>query len=221
MGFNKHHKEITAHRLKLQGNYEPKLRELVRTRTAQLEFSDQERSKALKSLDSFVWKLTAAGVHLERLWENLESYNLDQLMNNIINDIPEPRRYEDEEIAFLTVEFEAFLFQARAIIIAAQIHTLDACRVEFGGMLTSEKYEKKVKNAPFEVRDRLIIAHDYFAQNVTGDGKWGALLIRLRDRIAHFDRIRPSEITLDDGSEEIRVAGSSLEWLAQKFEDGT
>jgi hypothetical protein len=142
-------------------------------------------------------------------------------MNNIINEIPEPRRYEDEEIAFLTIELEAFLFQARALIVAAQIHTLDACRVEFGGMLTSEKYEKTVTNAPLEVRDRLTIAHDYFAQNVTGDGKWGALLISLRDRIAHFDRIRPSEITLDDGSEEIRVAGSSLEWLAQEFENGT
>jgi hypothetical protein len=172
-------------------------------------------------MDTIMWKLTAAGVHLERLWENRESFNLQQLMNNIINEIPEPRRYKDKEITFLTMEFEAFLFQSRALIIAAQIHTLDACRVEFGGMLTSEKYEKAVKSAPTKVRDRLSRAHDYLAQNVTGEGKWGALLISLRDRIAHFDRIRPSERTLEDGSEELTVAGSSIDWLAQEFETGT
>ena len=73
MRSNKRLKEIATRRLKLQSNYEPKLRELVNTRSTQLDFSDQERRRALKSIDSFVWKLTSAGVHLERLWENSET----------------------------------------------------------------------------------------------------------------------------------------------------
>jgi hypothetical protein len=221
MRSNEQLKEMTGHRLNLQRNYEPKLRGLVETRSTQLGFDDCEHKAALRSIDALVWKLTAAGIHLERLWENHESFALHQLISKILNNEPEPKRFTDKEVAFLTAEFEAFVIQARALITVAQIHTLDACRVPFGGQLTNEKYEKVVKNAPKDVSDRLTRAHNYFTQYVFGHDKWGNLLKSLRDRVVHFDRIRPSKTSSIEGSEELTVVGLSLERLAQDFENGT
>jgi hypothetical protein len=211
--------EITGTRLKFQRNYEPKIRNLVETRTRQLEFSESERNAALKSIDALMWKLTAAGIHLERLWEYRESEAMKRLLENAGKYNFEPKRFTDREIAYLAAEFEAYLIQARAFINVAQIHTLDACRVEFGGRLTNAKYEKAVKNARLEVSDRLGGAYEYFTDEVFGNGKWGTLLKSLRDRVVHFDRIRPS-VSNNAESEQLCVAGLTLERLAQDFENG-
>jgi hypothetical protein len=212
-------KAITGTRLKFQRNYEPKLRDLVETCTKQLGFNNTERKFALKSIDALVWKFTAAGIHLERLWEHNETVAMKLVLENAVQNRFEPKRYTDREIAYLTVEFEAYLMQARAFISIAQIHTLDACRVPFGGILTSEKYENAVRNAPTDVSIRLTQAYDYFAKEVFGQGKWGSLLRSLRDRVAHFDRIRPS-VSTDQYIQKLNVSGLTLERLAQDFENG-
>jgi hypothetical protein len=221
MQFDSTHLEyLTGRRLRLQSNYEPKLRALVQTRSMQLGFDDRERSATLKSIDALVWKLTAAGIHLGRLWENRESLAMKQLMSRALRGDPEPRRFTDKEVAFLTAEFEAYLLQARAFIGVAQIHTLDACRVPFGGQLTNKEYRKAVEKAPTDLRDRLTSAQHYFTEDVFGQGKWGSLLKSLRDRVVHFDRVRPSHTAIGDASEILTVAGYSLERLAQDFENG-
>ena len=211
--------EITGTRLKLQRNYEPKLRSLVETRTKQLDFTDSERKAALKSIDALIWKLTAAGIHLERLWEYRESVAMKRLLENANQYDFEPKRFTDKKVADLTVEFEAYLVQARAFISVAQIHTLDACRIKFGGQLTNENYKKAVGTAPPEVSDRLVCAYDFFKNEVFGNGKWGTLLRSLRDRVIHFDRIRPS-VSKNADTEQLSVAGLTLERLAQDFENG-
>ena len=216
-----HLEDLAGRRLSLQRNYEPKLRALVETRTTQLGFCEFERKAALRSVDALVWKLTAAGIHLERLWENRESSVMQQWMSEALTGDPEPTRFTDREVAFLTAEFEAYLFQARAFISVAQIHTLDACRVPFGGQITNEKYARAVSKAPEDVRVRLTRAHNYFSDKVFGCGQWGSVLKSLRDRVAHFDRVRPSKSTSDEGSEDLTVARFSLERLAQDFENGT
>jgi hypothetical protein len=119
------------------------------------------------------------------------------------------------------VEFEAYVIQARALITVAQIHTLDACRQSFGGQLTIEKYEKVVNGASVEVKDRLVRAHDYFDYAVFGSDKWGSFLRDLRDRVLHYDRVRPTKLDNEQGSEELTVRGQTLERLAQDFENGT
>jgi len=146
---------------------------------------------------------------------------MQQLISRALSGVPEPKRFTDKEVAFLTAEFEAYLLQARAFINVAQVHTLDACRVPFGGQLTNDKYEKAVRKAPKDVSDRLTRAQSYFAQDVFGHGKWGSLLKSLRDRVVHFDRVRPSRTISGRGSEELTVAGLSLERLAQDFETGS
>lgn len=213
--------KITEYRLNLQKNYEPKLRSLVESRSKQLGFQEQERKNALRSIDALVWKLTAAGIHLERLWENRESLEIRQMMASTISDTPEPKRFTDKEIAYLAVEFEAYLLQARAFISIAQIHTLDACRVPFGGQLTNKKYESLVNDSPDNVKKKLVQAFSYFDQEVFGPKQWGGLLKSLRDRVTHFDRIRPSRDTSHKWLEELTVTGLSLERLAQDFENGS
>ena len=158
---------------------------------------------------------------MERLWENRESLAMNQLVSNVLGNEPEPMRFTDKEVAFLTAEFEAYVIQARALITIAQIHTLDACRVPFGGQLTNEKYEKVVKKAPMAVVDRLTQAYNYFTQDVFGPDKWGTILKSLRDRVIHFDMIRPTKTSSNEGSDELAVVGLSLARLAQDFENGT
>lgn len=211
--------KIAETRLKFQRNYEPKLRSLVETRTKQLGFANGERKAALKSIDALAWKLTAAGIHMERLWEYRKSATLERLLESANQYNFEPKRFTDAEVAYLTIEFEAYLVQARAFINVAQIHTLDACRIQFGGQLTNEKYEKAVQHAPLEVSDRLVSAYNFFENEVFGDGKWGFLLKSLRDRVVHFDRIRPS-VSENVGTEQLTVTGLTLERLAQDFENG-
>lgn len=216
---NRKLKEITGMRLKLQRNYEPKLRGLVETRTKQLNFAENKRNAALKSIDAVMWKLTAAGIHLERLWEYKESTAMKRLLENVNQYNSDPKRFTDKEVAYLTVEFESYLFQARTFINVAQIHTLDACRIEFGGQLTNNEYKKAVKNATSDVSDRLVSAHDYFTNKVFGNEKWGALLKSLRDRVVHYDRIRPS-ISVDSDTAQLNVVGLTIERLSQDFENG-
>jgi len=204
-------------RLKIIGN----LRALVETRTQQIGFNDHERRYALRSIDAFSWKLTAAGIHLERLWEDRESFDLDQLLSGAYKGDANPRRFKDQEVAYLTLEFEAYVIQARALITVSQVHTLDACRQSFGGQLTNEKYKRIVENAPDAEGHRLVKAHQYFLQEVFGPGKWGDMLKGLRDRAVHFDRIRATRKRSFQGSDELTVADLSLERLAQDFENGT
>ena len=213
-------KETAGKRLFFQKNYEAKIRSLVETRIEQCQFNAIQRNAALKSIDALLWKLTAAGIHLERLWEFKETAAMNSLLKNVKNNISEPKRFTDKEVCYLTAEFEAYLMQARALISVAQIHTLDACRVSFGGILTNEKYEKAVKTAPPDVNNRLVIAYNYFLNEIFGSGKWGSLLRSLRDRVVHFDRIRPSS-SIDNEDEQLRVAGLTLEQLAQDFENGS
>lgn len=212
--------DLAGHRLKLQQNYEPKLRMLVETRTIQLGFKEIERRNALRSIDVFVWKLTAAGVHLERLWVHREFVETERVIERVTSGEREPRRFTDKEVAFLTAELEAYLFQARAFITVAQVHTLDACRVPFGGLLDNEKYKHAVGNAPEDVKERLQQACNYFKENVFALGKWGHLLKDLRDKVAHFDRIRPRHEPSNE-VEKLTVTGCSLEQLAQDFENGS
>jgi hypothetical protein len=164
----------------------------VETRSSQLSFTDRERKAALQSIDALVWKLTAAGIHLERLWDKREAFDMQQMISRVLTGNPNPRRFTDIEVTFLTTEFEAYLFQARAFISVAQIHTLDVCHVKFGGQLTNDKYAKAVSSAPEHVKVRLTKAHHYFDRKVFGDGEWSSLLKSLRDRVAHLDRCRIS-----------------------------
>lgn len=217
---NKRLREIAEYRLMLQRNYEPKLRKLVFIRSAEFGFSEDERKIALRSIDALMWKLTAAGIHLERLWENRETFDSQQLVARLSKRKPDPRRFTDPEITFLTTEFEAFLFQSRAFITVAQVHTLDACRLNFGGMLTNSKYKKIVGDAPPETKERLVKSYTYFTEHVFGKDNWGALLKSLRDRIAHFDRVRPTVSVDENEAEVINVTGLTLEQLAQEFETG-
>lgn len=213
--------DLAGYRLNMQRNYEPKLRELADTRCSQLGFDAAGRAIALRSMDALAWKLTAAGVHLERLWENRESRDLKNLLSAAFKGVAEPRRYTDSNVAFLSAEFEAYLIQARALVSVAQLHTLHACRIPFRGQLTNTKYKKEVSKAPTDVHPRLMSARSYFEQSVFSKGKWGSLLRSLRDRAVHFDRVRPSRITSETDQEELTVTGLSLERLAQDFENGT
>lgn len=213
--------DVAGQRLRWQRNYEPKLRALVETRSKQMGFEESERLYALRSIDALMWKQTAAGIHLERLWENRESFDFQRLVASTIGEAPDPRRYTSKETAFLTAELEAYLIQAVAFINVGKVHTLDACRVKFGGMLTNTKYDDIVRRCQSDSTERLVRARDYFSQNVFGPNKWGQLLRDLRDRVVHFDRIRASESVSGEGSEELRVRGLRLEQLAQEFETGT
>ncbi len=164
--------------------------------------------------------MTVAGIHLERLWDFKESQLFDNLLKNVEEYKIDPRCFTDSEIAYLTSEFESFLVQARAFINVAQIHTLDACCIKFGGLLTNEKYDKIVMSEKLASPKKLIIAKQYFDEKVFSKDKWGFLLKSLRDRVVHFDRIRPTKIN-DNNFEQLSVVGLSLEKLAQEFENGS
>ncbi|MGD2166068.1 MAG: hypothetical protein PVH50_11145 [Anaerolineae bacterium] len=207
--------------LEWQRNYEPKLRALVETRTEQLGFDDFERHNAFRSIDALAWKMTAAGVHLERLWEHRESSSVARLIETFLTNESDPRRFTEVKTTLLAAEFEAFVVQARAFITVAQVHTLDACRVKFGGQLTRKKYRRLVRGAEEDVRERLRKAHNYFERAVFGRDNWGALVKSLRDRALHFDRIRPSRSVSSDEPGRLTLTGLTLERLAQDFENGT
>ncbi|MFO7448133.1 MAG: hypothetical protein R6W90_17370 [Ignavibacteriaceae bacterium] len=218
MVINNKLKKTVERRLYLQNNYAPKLRSLVETRTDQLNFSVDQRNAAEKSMDALIWKLTAAGIHLERLWQFKESEMIKRLFETVNENRIDPRCFTDNEVAYLTLEFEAFLIQARSFISIAQIHTLHACGIPYNKLLTNEKYGKIIQKKPYPP-DKLVNAKLYFDKNVFNENRWGFLLKSLRDRVIHYDRIRPTKFNIDD-IEELSVRGLSLEKLAQEFENG-
>ena len=107
----------------------------------------------------------------------------------------------DNELTIISFVFESFLFQFRSFIDFFMLYVCLLLKTDHKGKISKEKFYKSLKRK-FEKdhHSKALYVDDYFRTHVFGQNEfnglsqnnWGALLIDLRDKIAHRDKIRPS-----------------------------
>ena len=160
-------------------------------------------------LQAVSYKFHLTILHLEQIWALSEEKRLQApyVLANSFDRL----ETSDSELLAISFAFEGFLLQSRTFLDFYMIYVCRFVKSGFNGSMTFERFFKnlsRARNGPCGEAAKLI--GEYFNENVfsQSEGKslaeteWGTLLISLRDKIAHRDRLHPSfnsRETLTDG----------------------
>jgi hypothetical protein len=143
-----------------------------------------------------------ANLSLEQLWALSETKRgeLYAALENSLDKLD----ISDNELLLISFAFEGVLFQAMACLEFYMLYLcffLQLLPGDYRGkMTTSTFFDKLEKSKEDEPSGKVGQIEGYFKTRVFGADKqdiwhpnnWGTLLISLRDKIAHRDRLRPS-----------------------------
>lgn len=162
-------------------------------------YSKVELQQLRYYLKAVSYKFYLATLSLEQLWalSHTKRNNLFYALQNGLDRL----ECSDDELLLSSFALESFLFQSRAFLDFCMLYICLFLRTGHTGKMSREKFGKelaKVQQIPFNEKAQW--AKEYFDAQVFGryDGRsfhlnhWGTLLISLRDKIAHRDRLRPS-----------------------------
>ena len=144
-------------------------------------------------------KFHLASLSLEQLWA-LSHTTRNRLFDAISNSL-DSLDTTDDELLFAGFALEAFLFQARAFLSFYMIYLCRAVKTGHTGSMTRERFFRRldgIEPGPLSGKAALLAA--YFRSHVFAEsdrnqfisGNWGSVLVSLRDKITHRDRLRPS-----------------------------
>jgi hypothetical protein len=148
------------------------------------------------------YKFQLANLSLEQLWA-LSETKREELYSALENSL-DRLDVSDDELLLISFAFEGVLFQVMACLEFYMLYLcffLQLLPVDYRGKMTTSKFfgvlaesqeddpNGKVKQVEefFNVR---VFGTD--RQNIWHSNNWGTLVISLRDKIAHRDRLRPS-----------------------------
>jgi hypothetical protein len=145
------------------------------------------------------YKYHLANLSLEQLWSlsDAKRQELHVALENSLDRL----EVSDDELLLISFALEGFMLQARTFLDFYMLYLCLFLRTEHKGSISTNKFFKaltSVQEAPFAKKARRVT--EYFQTRVFGssdwDGlnpnDWGTLLVTLRDKIAHRDRLRPS-----------------------------
>jgi hypothetical protein len=153
-------------------------------------------------LKAVLYKFQLINLSLEQLWALSETKRTD-LFSALENSF-DRLDTSDNELLLISFAFEGVLFQAMACL---EFYFLYICfflqllSVDYRGKMTRSKFLTTLKKAQNEgPTKKTTLVEKHFNTKVFGEDKqdawhpnnWGTLLISLRDKVAHRDRLRPS-----------------------------
>lgn len=165
-----------------------------------LEFYTRAELQHLRYyLKAVSYKFYVATLSLEQLWA-LSYIKRGELFSALQNSL-DWLECSDDELLLSSFALEGFLFQGRAFLDFYMIYTCLFLRTGHTGSMSRRKFVKelaKVQQVPFAEKAQRV--KEYFDSKVFGGSNgrsfdlnnWGTLLVSLRDKIAHKDRLRPS-----------------------------
>lgn len=174
-------------------------------------------ARTYRALD---WKLAALSFQLEVLRALPEMKDERRFM--LVECAAVAREWEELEHDIALLTLESALFQARSFL---DLH------MRYSLLLLGERPRYKINRRAFDNalgglagQERADALADYYRRRVWAEGRWGDLLLSLRDKIAHADRLYPGrvvhEVELDLPAPSPAVAGLPLERLAMDFSNG-
>ncbi len=150
-------------------------------------------------LGAVAYKFHLANLSLEQLW-SLSHSKRDELFYALQNSL-DRLDVSDDELLLTSFALEGFLFQARSFLDFYMLYLCLFLKTGHQGSMSKEKFFKALKRANLRpLASKAEWVRDYFAKKVFGSSDreglnpndWGCLLISLRDKIAHRDRLHPS-----------------------------
>lgn len=162
-----------------------------------------ERAEQIRYyLKAVLYKFQLVTLSLEQLWALSETKRTD-LFSALENSF-DRLDTSDNELLLISFAFEGVLFQVMACLEFYMLYLcffLQILPVDYRGKMTTSKFFTTLKKAQKEgPTKKTALVEKYFNTKVFGEDKqdawhpnnWGTLLISLRDKVAHRDRLRPS-----------------------------
>jgi hypothetical protein len=150
-------------------------------------------------LKAVSYKFHLANLSLEQLW-SLSHSQRQEVVSALENSL-DRLEVDDDDLLLISFVFEGFLLQARTFLDFYMLYLCLLLKTGHRGSMSTTRFFKaleRVQQAPFAEKAEWV--HTYFRSKVFGSSdweglnpnNWGMLLISLRDKIAHRDRLRPS-----------------------------
>ena len=147
------------------------------------------------------YKFQLANLSLEQLWA-LSETKRGELYSALENSL-DKLNTSDDELLLISFAFEGVLFQVMACLEFYMLYLcffLQLLPVDYRGKMTTGKFFDTLERAQEDSSVKVRQVEEYFNTKVFGVDKqdvwhpnnWGTLLLSLRDKIAHRDRLHPS-----------------------------
>ncbi len=179
---------------------------------------EERRIKQIRYyLKTVLYKYLLVNLSLEQLWALSEVKNTN--LSNVLENSMTTLKTSDDEILLIAFAFEGVLFQAMACLEFYLLYLsffLELKPVDYRGKITKEKFLKELDKIPKEKKtQKTMNIEDYLIRKIFGKDEddlwhknnWGNLLISLRNKIAHRDRVRPSF-----NSDDVMIDGKHSDW---------
>jgi len=163
-------------------------------------YTKSEEKELRYYLDVVLYKFLLVDLSLEQLWA-LSMAKRSELLQALENSLDRLDCSDDEQL-LMSFALECALFESSAFLDVFMLYTCLLLKASPIVYMTKSKFYrslKGIKAAPFA--EKAAGVKTYFDTKVFGDPKqpagfadpnWGDLVISLRDKIAHRDRLRPS-----------------------------
>jgi hypothetical protein len=164
------------------------------------EYTQEEKKQLRYYLKAATYKFYLASMGLEQLWSlsHTKRVELVEVLQNSLDKL----ECSDDELLLISYSLENFLFQGRAFLDFYMLYLCFFLRTGHQGSMSSKGFFKALKrteNGGYGAKAKKVkhyFENYVFAEtggcNELSPNNWGALLVSLRDKIAHRDRLRPS-----------------------------
>ena len=161
-------------------------------------FNEESSASARYYLRASIYKFYLANLALEQL-QALADNKRFMLFDAIRNSL-DSLNCTDDELLMISLSFEEFLFLARSFLDFYMLYICIFLPTGHQGSMSKSKFFKALADVEEPFTQKASDINISFDTNVFGTSdfgdwnpkNWGTLLISLRDKIAHRDRIRPS-----------------------------
>jgi hypothetical protein len=177
-------------------------------------YSAEEIGKLGYYLKAVSYKFHLSNLSLELLWA-LSDTKRGELFQAVENSL-DKLEVSDNELLSISFGLEGFLLQARTLLDFYMIYLCMFLKTGHQGSMSTKTFLKELKKVDQEpLSKKAEMIENYFETRVFGEpnwdelhpNDWGALLVSLRDKVAHRDRLRPSY-----DSNETLVGGVLFDW---------
>lgn len=171
-------------------------------------YSFIERKKIVYFREAFTYKFHLTNLHLEQLWSLEHIGHQPILLKQILTNIYDTHQFGNDNPLLPSFAIEGFIIQGTAFLDFYMLYMSSVFKLKETNHLSGKKFIKALEQVvedPYKARAEQV--KEYFANNVFGDQKagallsnnWGELLKSLRNSLVHRDMLYPdfpNEISL-------------------------
>lgn len=178
-------------------------------------------------LRAAMYKFALAQVSLEQLW-TLSYDRRDRMISDALEGSLRRLEADDGETFGIVFGLEQYLLISRTVVDFFKTYICYLLRAPHSGSMSSKSFKKALRSVE-DSDARAVQVADYFEklQATSGgpDDAWLSILVSLRDKVAHRDRVRPcftgaEKLPTGELFDWPSVRGVTYERFCQKMDNG-